>query len=215
VANLKDSRGFRSIFRLNIKLYAACLIVFSALLSLFRLFQYEIITWQYAKGYVEFADEPVNENICERERGSPNCKVIDTLKIVYISFNDIVLFVLNLLIDILLVKYYDKQILRKIQMRNANADNSDLLAKKKKINQMVIVNGAVFLVSHMPEFVVTIIMLASRKSIMRFCTYIVSCDLISQEAEFFNSISIMCTFYILLIFDRNFKESFHHIFKFS
>jgi hypothetical protein len=213
VANLKESRGFQVFFRLNIKLYAVCLIVFSALLSLFRLFQYEIITWKYAKGSFDFPLESVSEVLCVRETNWLNCKVIDTFKIVYKSFNDIVLFILNILIDILLVKYYNKQILKKIKMRNANADNSDLMAKKKKINQMVIVNSVVFLVSHMPEFVITILLYVYKRKIERFCRFFFSCDLISHEAEFFNSISIMCTFYILLIFDRNFKESFHHIFK--
>ena len=98
-------------------------------------------------------------------------------------------------------------------MRNSNADNSDLLAKKKKINQMVIVNGVVFLVSHMPEFVVTILLLVFRKNLFFMCSYVFSCDLIIQEAEFFNSISIVCTFYVLLVFDRNFKESFYNILK--
>jgi hypothetical protein len=213
VANLKDSRGFQVFFKLNIKLYAVCLIVFSALLCIFRLFQYEIITWEYAKSSFDFPLESVSESSCLRGINLFNCKVFDTIKIVYRSFNDIVLFVLNILIDVFLVKYYNKQILKKIQMRNSNADNSDLLAKKKKINQMVIVNGVVFLVSHMPEFVVTILLLVFRKKLFFMCSYVFSCDLIIQEAEFFNSISIVCTFYVLLVFDRNFKESFYNIFK--
>jgi hypothetical protein len=66
-----------------------------------------------------------------------------------------------------------------------------------------------FFISHMPEFIISILLLSFRDKIIDFCTNQVPCDLLNEEAQFFNLISIMCTFFLLLIFDRNFKESFH------
>jgi hypothetical protein len=108
-----------------------------------------------------------------------------------------------------MLKYFNQAIDHKISLRNLNADNTDLLNKKKKVNRLVILNGILFFISHMPEFIIAILLLSFREKITNFCTHQIPCDLLNEEAQFFNLISIMCTFYLLLIFDRNFKESFH------
>ena len=61
----------------------------------------------------------------------------------------------------------------------------------------------------MPEFIISILLLSFRDKITHFCAHQITCDLVNEEAQFFNLISIMCTFYLLLIFDRNFEESFY------
>ena len=131
------------------------------------------------------------------------------LKIVNNSFNDIILFIFNIALDLLMLKYFNQVIDHKISLRNPSADNTDLLNKKKKVNRLVIVNGILFFISHMPEFIISILLLSFRDKITHFCTHQIPCDLVNDEAEFFNLISIMCTFYLLLIFDRNFEESFY------
>ena len=137
-----------------------------------------------------------------------NCKLFDTLKIINMSINDIIFFVLNIFFDLFLLKHFNAAIDHKISLRNHNADNTDLLNKKKKVNKMVIANGIVFFISHLPDFIVTILILVFREKVSFFCASQFSCDLINDEAKFFNLISIVSVFYILLIFDRNFKESF-------
>ena len=107
-----------------------------------------------------------------------------------------------------MLKYFNQVIDHKISLRNPSADNTDLLNKKKKVNRLVIVNGILFFISHMPEFIIAVLLLSFRVKITHFCTHQIPCDLLNEEAQFFNCISIMCTFYLLLIFDRNFKESF-------
>ena len=60
----------------------------------------------------------------------------------------------------------------------------------------------------MPEFVVTIINLYFNKYIS-VCLYMnFSCELLSEISQFFRLIYINFTFYLLLIFDNNFRESF-------
>jgi hypothetical protein len=73
---------------------------------------------------------------------------------------------------------------------------------------MVLANGVVFFISHMPEFVATMINLYFNKYIS-VCYYMgFSCELLSEISQFFSLIYINFTFYLLLIFDNNFRESF-------
>jgi hypothetical protein len=112
-------------------------------------------------------------------------------------------------LDLFMLKYFNQVIDHKISLRKSNADNTDLLNKKKKVKRLVIVNVILLFFSHMPEFIIAILLLSFRDKITHFCTNQIPCDLLNEEAQFFNLISIMCTFYLLLIFDRNFEESFH------
>jgi len=180
------------------------------LISLFKLFQYEII-WKKNNrdSLADYPLEILNELRCFFEEYKSRCKFFDSLKIVNNSFNDILFFVFNIALDLFMLKYFNQAIDHKISLRKSNADNTDLLNKKKKVNRLVVLNGVLFFISHMPEFIIAILLLSFRDKITHFCSNQIPCDLLNEEAQFFNLISIMCTFYLLLIFDRNFKESFH------
>lgn len=93
-----------------------------------------------------------------------------------------------------MLKFFNKEIHRKIQIRNANAEISDLIKKKKKVNHMVITNSAIFFISHSPEFVASVLLIGFKMRITEFCGHQPACDLINEEAQFFNSISIFIEF---------------------
>jgi len=67
----------------------------------------------------------------------------------------------------------------------------------------------------------TLLLVVFAKSLSNFCNYKNSCDLLNDESEFLNLISIVCQFYVFKIFDKNFKISLsdlkanlrHFIFK--
>jgi hypothetical protein len=209
-SKLKEGKYFKKILKLNLKLYVLLLLIFAVLISLFKLFQYQI-TWKKNSkdSLAEYPLEIFNEMRCFSVDYTRRCKLFDSFKIVNNSFNDILFFVFNIALDLFMLKYFNQAIDHKISLRKSNADNTDLLNKKKKINRLVILNGILFFISHMPEFIISILLLSFKEKITHFCTNQVPCDLLNEVAQFFNLISIMCTFYLLLIFDRNFKESFH------
>jgi hypothetical protein len=209
-SKLKEKKYFKKILKLNLKLYVFLLLTFSILISLFKVFQYEI-TWRKDSidSSAEYPLEIYNEMTCSLTRFTSKCKLFDSLKIVNNLFNDILFFVFNIALDLFMLKYFNQAIDHKISLRKSNADNTDLFNKKKKINRLVILNGILFFISHMPEFIIAILLLSFREKITHFCTHQIPCDLLNEEAQFFYLISIMCTFYLFLIFDRNFKESFH------
>ena len=76
---------------------------------------------------------------------------------------------------------------------------------------MVIINSTIYFISHVPEFVVSVLLISFKKEIYKICGNQGICDLINEEAQFFNSISIMMNFYVLLLFDKNFRESFDNL----
>jgi hypothetical protein len=207
VSNMKEKRFFKKFSNMSFSFYACMLIFLSFLLNLYKLFQYEI-NWSMSH-FFDFPDDRFGEAFhCNIVRFTPICKLFESFKIVNNAFNDIILFLLSIGIDLFLLKYFHLNIDHKIRLRNIHADNSDLIKKKKKVNRMVLASGVVFFISHMPEFVVTIINLAFNRYIS-VCLYMrFSCELLSEISQFFGLISINFTFFLLLIFDNNFRESF-------
>jgi hypothetical protein len=101
-------------------------------------------------GSAEYPVEYYSEITCLIHVFTRGCKLFDVLKIVNNSFNDILLFIFNIALDLFMLKYFNQAIDHKISLRNDNVDNTDLLNKKKKINRLVIFNEILFFISHMP-----------------------------------------------------------------
>ena len=76
---------------------------------------------------------------------------------------------------------------------------------------MVVINGAIYLVSLMPKFIVVLLRVIYSKRFKNFCTERISCDLISEEADFFILISMISNFYIFYRFNKKFRESFKNL----
>jgi hypothetical protein len=97
-------------------------------------------------------------------------------------------------------------------MNIIDADHHKNIQKsKKRMNRMIFVNSLLYVLSHMPEFITSILLIVYSKEIVKFCSNNVSCDLLNEEAAFFSLISIVCQFYVFKSFDLNFKESYRDI----
>ena len=84
----------------------------------------------------------------------------------------------------------------------------EIQKSKKNVNRMVIINGFVYALSHMPEFVVRILLVSMAKKLENFCSEKLSCDLGNEEAQVFYLISLVLQFFIFLKFNKNFNASF-------
>ncbi len=211
VSNLKSEKVFAKFLNLNTLVYVLVMLLFSIAISLFRLFQYGI-NFQM-RPELEFPYEIVNEYKCDESNNENDtlrfkCHLFDAFKIINKFFNDILFFVLNLVIDSLLLKFFNRDMQRKLRMRSPTLDSADLLKKKKKVNRMVFTNGFIIFVTHMPEFVVTLMLLVFRNRIANFCTYKLPCDLIDEEAQSLSLVSTVAQCFVFVKFDKNFRESF-------
>ena len=203
---------------MRISLYCLVLLATSCLLSLFILFKYK--SNDQLDPRKDFPYEIQNEEYCSYKYNTPQCILFNTMNIFNRFLNDIFFFILNLIIDFLLIKHFNRNLDKKSMittttttttqsemMSAASADDSEISKKKQNLNHMVLTNGLVYLMSHLPEFLVTLVRISFEKKIAHFCTEKLSCDLINQEAEVFTLISIVSQLYIFLWFNKNFQLS--------
>jgi hypothetical protein len=185
------------------------LVFSSSFLSLFKLFQYGInVELEYHK---EFPFEIRDEVFCENFENKFQCKLFNVFKLVNRSLNDLLFVVLNILIDLFLLKRFKNHLNRKLKQISDSAQHKAIEKSKKNLNRMILFNSFLYVLSHLPEFIITLLLIIYSKKISNFCKNKFSCDLLNEEAEFFGLISIVCQFYVFKIFDKNFKKSFNNI----
>ena len=90
----------------------------------------------------------------------------------------------------------------------SHKEHNEIKDKNNSINKTFILNGLLYFVSDLPEFIITLLLVVYADRLTGFCTTKNSCDLINELAQFFNIISISFQFYVFLYFNRNFSESF-------
>ena len=125
---------------LKIKFFIPFLIVFSVLISLHKLFEYEIN--EYMKATLGFPNESHNELYCENR----SCAFFDTLKMLNDCLNDFCFFVVNVLIDLILLKCVRMELKKKEELRGADADNADIKKHQNNVDNMTLLNGLAYFV---------------------------------------------------------------------
>jgi hypothetical protein len=188
-------------------LYILLLILISLILSLFKLFQYEN-KFSYKNANKEFPYEKRDEHYCNDESHKYECKLFNAFKIASRSLNDVLFVILNSLIDLILLVKFKHYMDGKLRQISDEAQRKIIEKSKKHINRMIWLNSFIYIISHLPEFTMTLILIIYAKKISNYCLNKFSCDLLNEEAEFFGLISIVFQFYIFKIFDKNFKSSF-------
>ena len=99
----------------------------------------------------------------------------------------------------------------KLRQINDLAQRTSIEKSKKSLNHMILLNSFIYIFSHLPEFVMTLLLIIYSKKILNFCKNEFSCDLLNEEAEVFGLISIVCQFYVFKIFDKHFRRSIEEI----
>ena len=186
------------------------LIIFSisCLFSLFKLFQYKLNEiYQTSK---DFPYEIRDEQFCSHDEEwiKFQCGLFRVFKLLNTVLNDILLIVLNIAIDIVLLWNFHMILNNKLRHIIDIEHQMSIRKSKKKMNRMIIFNSFLYIISHLPEFLTTLMLIVYAKKIKNFCQFNFSCDLVNEEAEFFSLISIVCQFYVFRIFDNNFRASF-------
>ena len=190
-------------------LYLFVMLAICSTLSLFKLFQFRLNIDVDVKK--DFPYEFRNEFYCNDEMHKYECKLFNAFKIVNRILNDILCIFLNVLIDLILLTKFKQHMESKLKQINDLAQHKLIEKSKKNLNRMILFNSFIYVLSHLPEFLVTLLLIIYSKAISNFCKNKFSCDLLNEEAEFFCLISIVCQFYVLRNFDKNFKRSFEEL----
>jgi len=190
--------------KLKTKHFLVGYILFGSLLSCFKLFQYKLNELHLP--YSSFPLEIFDVKYCSITF-HVMCKIFSTLKLFETIVNDVLIFILNLIIDICLYFTYKKEIEHKKTHSSLNPEELD--KKQKDVCKMIILNGVLYFVSHFPEFLTTLLLnLFPNTRIYNFCTFKFECDIINENVEAFSLISISCQFYVFLRFNCLFNNSF-------
>ena len=207
----KENKFYIKFKNMNLKLYCFFLIFLSSFVSIFILFQYKLNLENDPSK--EFPYEKRNEKFCSYQINRLACFFFNAFKIFNSALTSLAVVILNSVIDLSLIRDYSIDINKKLKMASSKNKIEELKKKKKKVTIMVIVYGVIFFISHMPEFITTILLIFFANQIKAFCQEKLSCDLINEEAEFFNLISIVSIFFILKKYDHNFRDSWNDLLK--
>jgi hypothetical protein len=190
-------------------IYLLIIFVVSCFLSLFKLFQYRLNDDTFSS-QKDFPYEIRDESFCNlnEEWVKFQCGLFSAFKLLNTFLNDILLVILNIIMDIFLLKNFHKILSIKSRHLVNIEHRAHIKDSKKNLNRMVLFNSFLYIFSHLPESLTTLMLIVYARKIANFCQFNFSCDLINEEGEFFSLISIVCQFYVFRIFDKNFKASF-------
>ena len=82
---------------------------------------------------------------------------------------------------------------------------------KEKVTKMIIINGFIYFVSHIPKFAVTLVMLAFEKQVWYNCTDKMHCVELIEIAQAFNLISMSFQIFVFSHFDKNIGKSIKYV----
>ena len=134
------------------------------------------------------------------------CEIFKWLNIINNILNNVLFLFYFISISICMIQHSNKVIKKKIALNSPHL--ADTIKFKKKLNKMIITNGILFLIAHIPEFVVTLIVLfRSSHDFVEFCLLGFDCNHLVEMAQAFHFISIGFQFFIFLTFDNNFRKS--------
>jgi hypothetical protein len=193
---------------LNVKIYFVILTVFSSLLSVFKFFQFNVDTFQDIIYTSQFPSEKSNRRHCQLNKESIfDCKILGIIKVINSVINDIFFFIITVILDIIVLNGLSKMIKSKKEMVD-NFHEIEENKKKKRIQKMVFINGLIFLFSHSPELIVSVLLL--NQSQLLFCETS-RCDKLNELAQFFIFFSMLSQFFINKNYNSIFLESFQQI----
>ena len=211
-ASSNKNRFFCLIEKLNLKKFYSILFVSCLFWSIFKLFEYRINEVyssfdknfpynRYDLKYCKFS-----ENIyMDLEFG---CKLLPILNLINNILNNILFLFTSLFIDICMIRFSNENYQRKKKLFHDKKHLNEALEFKRKIRKLIFTNGMLFLMSHTPEFISTVLLIGFEKKMKYFFFYYLSGTEINEIFETFSLISISLYFFVFKHFDHNFIFSY-------
>ena len=138
------------------------------------------------------------------------CQLFTALNLINNVMNNVFFLVFSMLIDVGLVRFTNANLARKRRLFtkvNYIQDLNQAHKLKEKVTKMIITNGLLYFVSHVPEFTVTILMLVFEKQIWYSCIDKMQCTELIEITQTFNLISMSCQIFVFTNFDKNIGKS--------
>ena len=204
ISDLKKKSVFKMLLKCRASLLFTVIFGMGCILSAFKLFQYRVNTEESR----DFPYESRDESYCLVKANKSQCRVFNSLKVAYKCLNDVVCVALVVAIDLCLVTSFNRHLENKSRHIIDVDHHKHIRESKKNIKWLIGTNVLIYFVSNVPEFVSTVMLVCFAKRIATFCRdKVTSCDLINEEAQVFNMISIVCQLFVFVKFDKNCRTS--------
>ena len=191
---------------MNLKIYLAVLVITSALINFFKLFQYKIVS--KVDQTRDFPSEKFNEKVCNLDNNI-YCQFFNTMKLIVLLINNFSIYIINFLVDVSLLKGVSDFIRKKKELAIKIKNTEDDI--KMKTARMVMISNIFYLLAYMPEIVVSLLVITYSNNLYKFPNFNLSSTLIIEEFETIELLSIVFNFYILIYFNYNFYIGFQHL----
>ena len=152
-------------------------------------------------------------NVFNSRLASTACHLIPALNLTNSILNNIVFLVISLAIDILMIIFTNKNLERKLRLSHDPKHINEAVELKKNITKMILTNGIVFFLSHIPEFTFTFAFVIFKSEFGVFCFYFLNCEKLVELTQTLTFLPISLNFFIFLRFDHHFRESFLELAK--
>jgi hypothetical protein len=148
--------------------YSIMVLTFGVAMSLFKLFQYKINHGYFSFGTFDFPEE-IRSSVEYCSTNKVECQFFEIMKLFNNLLNDVLMLILTLIIDILLLKNYGEMLIKKKKISYGKANKAN--EAKHRITKMVIINGMIYFVAHLPELSSVILLYIFRADLFEFCLY--------------------------------------------
>ncbi len=203
--------------RLNFRKFYLILFIVCLLFSSFKIFEYKL-NKDFGLTKANFPFNTYESAFCVYdlyflENHLFRCKFFEIMNVINNTVNNIVIFLINICIDFLLLRFIRMKIKKKKKAHLGNKDSEANLSQdkktKKKVTRLLIVNAFMTFFTRVPSFGVTIWLMAHKNEISEFCFYYFSCQEIIDMAQVFELVFVCFQFYILKFFDKNISLEYH------
>jgi len=99
------------------------------------------------------------------------CDIFPILNLINNIVNNVLFLFLSIIVDIWMIRFANKNYEHKIKLFHDKKHLNEALEHKKKIRKLIITNGCLYFVSHVPEFVSTLLLIVFKERIKYFCWY--------------------------------------------
>ena len=196
----------------NMLIYVLCLLAFSTIISLFKLFQYETNAGYFGFGTLDFPSEKRTNDYCFLTANLNDCEVFKIARIANYAVNNVLFLFINVVFDLILFYLYGRHMVKKKKICN-NYNEEESINMKEKITKMIVINGVVYVVSHFPELIVLVVLYAFEDEMFYFCLNQMTCDKLNEIVQFFIFISIIAQLFICNRFNKQFSISLGDLIK--
>ena len=215
----ETNRFFQKLKKLNIKVFYLILTISALIFSLFKVFEFKP-NEVYSSYDRNFPYAPYDVNYCELNLFNSTmvsfaCRSFPILNLANSILNYIVFFVISCVIDVLMVRFTNENLERKLHLSHDQTHINEAINLKKNITKMILINGILYFVSRVPDFILTFAFVIFKHKFTLFCFYFFNCEKILELTQTLIFLPISLNLFVFLRFDHHFRNSFHELVKHS